>query len=193
MIHLQHGIPPDQRTIAAQLYWQAFGGKLGRVMGPDARALRYLDRIIRNDHAIAALDETGSLLGMIGFKTPQGSFADGSPADMRAIYGAAGTAWRMPLFWALSREVDNTRFLIDGIAVDRAHRSHGIGTALIDAACDLARDRGYPALRLDVVDTNWRAKALYARLGFKTEKTASIGPLRHVFGFAAATTMVKDV
>jgi ribosomal protein S18 acetylase RimI-like enzyme len=44
-----------------------------------------------------------------------------------------------------------------------------------------------------VVDTNWRAKALYARLGFKIEKTASIGPLRHVFGFAAATTMVRDV
>lgn len=193
MIHLQHGIPSDQVETAARLYWQAFGGKLGRVMGPDARALRYLCRIIQTDHAIAALDDSGTLIGMIGFKTPQGSFADGTPADMRAVYGAAGVAWRMPLLWALSREVDNTRFLIDGIAVDRAHRSHGIGTALIDAACDLARARGYPAIRLDVVDTNWRAKALYARLGFKIEKTASIGPLRHVFGFAAATTMVRDV
>lgn len=192
MIHLQHGIPPDQVETAARLYWQAFGGKLGRVMGPDARALRYLCRIIQTDHAIAALHE-GNLVGMIGFKTPQGSFADGTPADMRAVYGAAGVAWRMPLLWALSREVDNTRFLIDGIAVDRNYRSHGIGTALIDAACDLARARGYPAIRLDVVDTNLRAKALYARLGFKIEKTASIGPLRHVFGFAAATTMVRDV
>ena len=83
MIHLQHGIPPDQVGAAAQLYWQAFGGKLGRVMGPDARALRYLVRIIQTDHAIAAL-HNGQLVGMIGFKTPQGSFADGTPADMRA-------------------------------------------------------------------------------------------------------------
>lgn len=192
MIELRLGLPEDQRATAARLYWQAFGGKLGRVMGPDARALRYLERIIQADHAIAAL-RGGDLVGMIGFKTPEGSFADGSLADMRAVYGAAGVAWRMPLLWALSHEVDNHRFLIDGIAVDRDHRSSGIGTALIDAACDLGHAKGYRAMRLDVIDSNWRAKALYARRGFAVEKTSSIGPLRHVFGFASATTMVKEI
>jgi ribosomal protein S18 acetylase RimI-like enzyme len=192
MIDLRLGLPEDQRATAARLYWQAFGGKLGRVMGPDARALPYLERIIQSDHAIAAL-RNGALVGMIGFKTPQGSFADGSLADMRAVYGAGGVAWRMPLLWALSHEVDNERFLIDGIAVDRAHRGHGVGTALIDAACELGRSKGYAAIRLDVIDTNWRAKALYARLGFAVDKISSIGPLRHVFGFASAITMVKEL
>jgi ribosomal protein S18 acetylase RimI-like enzyme len=192
MIELRLGLPEDQRAMAARLYWQAFGGKLGRVMGPDARALRYLERIIQADHAIAAL-RGGQLVGMIGFKTPQGSFADGSLADMRAVYGVAGVAWRMPLLWALSHELDNQRFLIDGIAVDRDHRSCGIGTALIDAVGDLGHAKGYRAMRLDVIDSNWRAKALYARLGFAVEKTSSIGPLRHVFGFASATTMVKEI
>lgn len=193
MIRLQLGLPPDQRDTAARLYWQAFGGKLGRIMGPEPRALRYLTRIIQDDHAIAALGPDGGLLGMIGFKTPVGSFADGSVEDMRAIYGLHGVAWRMPLLWALSNEVDNERFLIDGIAVDRAHRSRGIGKALIDAACALAASRGYGAMRLDVIDTNWRAKQLYLRLGFQIEKTASIGALRHIFGFAAATTMIKSL
>lgn len=192
MIELRLGLPEDQRATAARLYWQAFGGKLGRVMGPDARALRYLEWIIQADQAIAAL-QGGALVGMIGFKTPQGSFADGSLADMRAVYGVAGVAWRMPLLWALSHEIDNQRFLIDGIAVDRDHRGCGIGTALIEAACDLGHTKGYRAIRLDVIDSNWRAKALYTRLGFAVEKTSSIGPLQHVFGFASATTMVKEI
>lgn len=71
-----------------QLYWQAFGGKLGRVMGPERLALRFLTRVLRGDHAIVALDAKGVLLGMAGFKTPAGSFAGGEMADVLAIYGA---------------------------------------------------------------------------------------------------------
>ena len=48
-------------------------------------------------------------------------------------------------------------------------------------------------VRLDVIDSNWRAKALYERLGFRVEKTTSIGLLRFIYGFRAAITMVKEV
>ena len=75
----------------------------------------------------------------------------------------------------------------------REARGQGIGSALMQAICDEGRARGYLAVRLDVIDTNWRAKALYARLGFEVEKTESIGALRHVFGFSGTTTMVKPV
>ena len=54
---------PAARTSAAprpQLYWQAFGGKLGRVLGPDARALAFLERVIREDHVIVALEPTAA-------------------------------------------------------------------------------------------------------------------------------------
>ena len=192
-ISLQLGLPEHMRAFAAALYWEAFGGKLGRVMGPTPRALAYLERIIRPDHAIVALSEAGTLLGLAGFKTAGGSFAGGEMADLRAGYGVAGAAWRAPLLWLLSREVDNARFLLDGVCVTREARGFGIGAALMGAVCDEARARGYGAVRLDVIDTNWRAKALYARLGFVVEKTESIGALRHVFGFSAATTMVKPL
>ena len=190
---LQHGLPPALLTDAASLYWQAFGGKLGQVMGPEPRALRYFERVIQPGFAIVALNEAGQLLGMAGYKTPVGSFAGGFGADLRAIYGLIGSAWRMPLLWFLGREVDNDRFLLDGICVSRDARGAGIGSALMAAICTEAKMRGYSAVRLDVIDTNWRAKALYERLGFVCEKTTSIGILRLAFGFKSATTMIKLV
>jgi ribosomal protein S18 acetylase RimI-like enzyme len=56
-----------------------------------------------------------------------------------------------------------------------------------------ARLRGYPAVRLDVIDSNGRAEALYRRLGFVETKRQHIGILRHVFGFDTAVTMVRQV
>jgi GNAT superfamily N-acetyltransferase len=47
-------------------------------------------------------------------------------------------------------------------------RSRGIGTALIRAAEDLARDRGMAAVGIGVGKDNPRAAALYARLGYRT-------------------------
>ncbi len=190
-ITLQDGLPESLRPQAVELYWQAFGGKLGRVMGPDRKARAFLHAVIRADHAMVAVDDQGQLLGLLGFKSPAGSFAGGDLAQMRRHYGLFGSAWRVPLLWLLGREVDNDRFLIDGLCVARQARSLGIGTALLHAAYDRARARGYAAIRLDVVDTNWRARQLYERHGFQVVKTSPLGLLRHVFGFAAAHTMVR--
>ncbi len=192
-VQIVAGLPAPLLDEAAALYWQAFGGKLGRVMGPDDRALRFLRRVIRRDHALVALDETGALLGLAGFKTPQGSFAGGDLSDMRAVYGLSGLLWRAPLLALLSREIDNDRFLLDGLCVTARARGLGIGTALLSAIEEEARARGYAHVRLDVIDTNWRARALYARLGYLAVKTERLGLLRHVFGFAAAVTMVKPL
>lgn len=192
-VRLRMGLSPSNRATAAALYWEAFAGKLSRLMGPDDRALAYLERIIAADHCLTAEDDSGALLGLAGFRSPRGSFAAGSYADLRAIYGLAGAAWRSGLFRALESEIDNTRFLVDGICVARHRRGQGIGAALVTGLCDLARDRGYREIRLDVIDTNLRAKALYERLGFVSRGTRPIGPLRHAFGFDAATTMVRPL
>lgn len=187
------GLAPQHRDAAICLYWEVFGGKLGLVMGPDARALRFLDRVVRADHVITASAPQGELLGILGFKSPLGGFAAGDSTDLRAVYGRFGGFWRGALLGLLSRDVDNERFLLDGICVTRSARSQGIGTALVAAACIEASARGYHAVRLDVIDTNWRAKALYKALGFEVTHTERLGWLRFVFGFAAATTMVKQI
>ena len=187
---LRFGLPDDLRAEAARLYWLAFGDKLGGLLGPEDRALRYLQSTLRADHAIVALDHQDRLLGIAGFKSPAGSFAGGTLRDMQGAYGTFGAAWRSWLLSRLSRDVDNRRFLVDGICVDEGTRGLGIGTALIGALCQEARKRGYPEVRLEVIDSNRRARALYERLGFRVLKTERIGLLAHVFGFRSATTMV---
>lgn len=187
------GLHPHLRADAARLYWEAFGGKLGRVLGPDDRAMAFFHRVIRADHCLTALDDAGTLIGLAGFKTPNGSFAGGGWGDMTAVYGAWGGRWRGGVLWALNRDLDNDRFLVDGICVARGQRGRGVGTMLLAALCAEAIKRGYPSIRLDVIDANWRARALYERQGFVATHTESIGPLRHLFGFASSTTMVRPL
>jgi ribosomal protein S18 acetylase RimI-like enzyme len=187
------GLHPHLRADAARLYWEAFGGKLGRVLGPEPRALAFFERVIRLDHCLTALDDQGQLVGLAGFKTPNGSFAGGSWADLTAVYGAFGGRWRGLLLWALNRELDNDRFLLDGICVARQMRGQGVGSLLLGGLYAEAAKRGYRSVRLDVIADNWRARALYEREGFLPTRTEQLGPLRHVFGFAASTTMVRPL
>jgi ribosomal protein S18 acetylase RimI-like enzyme len=189
---IRHGLPRDQRRAAAELYWQAFGGKLGRVLGPDRAALTYLERVMRQDHVFVALED-GRLVGLAGFKTAEGSFVGGTREDLRAVYGRAGAVWRGVLLRLLGRDADRARFLMDGVCVATHARGRGIGSRLVEAICAEARRRGYAEVRLDVIDTNWRAKALYERLGFAAAGEDRLGPLRHIYGFHSAITMVRRI
>ena len=187
------GIPEANRAEVAALYWEAFGEKLGFVLGPKYRALIFITSVLRSDHGICAHDERGRLLGVAGFKTSQGALVGGDFKDLRRVYGWVGATIRILLLAVLERDVENERFLMDGIFVAPEARGQGVGTALIDAICEEARGRGYRQVRLDVIDTNPRARARYLHEGFEETGTHHLGLLRHIFGFSASTTMVRDV
>ena len=187
------GLHPHLRPQAARLYWEAFGGKLGRVLGPDSLALAFFGQVIRADHCFTALDDAGQLVGIAGYKTPAGSFAGGTWDDLVSVYGLWGGRWRGGVLWSLGREVDNDRFLIDGICVARTHRGKGIGSLLLASLYQEATERGYGSIRLDVIQDNFRARALYERQGFRPTRTEDLGLLRFLFGFASSTTMVRPL
>ncbi|NBE06985.1 GNAT family N-acetyltransferase [Paragemmobacter ruber] len=193
MIRIRQGLPEHLRAEAAVLYWQAFGGKLGRVLGPEDKALEFLRRVMRADHCLTAFNRDDRLVGLAGFKTTRGSFAGGTDADLRAVYGPIGGRWRATVLRLLGNDGDTTRFLLDGLCVSDAARGQGVGTLLLEAIVAEGRARGYRAVRLDVVDTNDRARALYERRGFVIDRTEGIGPLRLIFGFRAAHSMVRPI
>ena len=190
-MQIARGFAPQDRPMVAALYWDAFGAKLGRALGPRERALDFVARVASPDHAICAHDAAGRLLGVAGFRDATGSLVGGDLADMAAVYGWPGALWRQGLLGLLSRDDGGGgRFLMDGLVVAPEARGRGIGTRLLHAAADEARARGFREIRLDVVDENPRARALYERMGFRAVGRRSTGLLRHVFAFRAATTMV---
>lgn len=185
------GFPDRDRPAVAALYWEAFGPKLGRALGPRDLALDFIEACLMPDHALCARDRDGSLLGVAGFKTPSGGLVAGGFRAMAQVYGPVGAAWRMALLGLLRSDVDNRRFLVDGIFVAAHARGRGIGSALIEALAAEGARRGYGEMRLEVIDENVRARALYERRGFTAVGRQRMGPLRLIFGFRSATTMVR--
>lgn len=185
------GFHPHEKPRIAALYWDAFGQKLGRILGPRDKALTFIARVLSPDYAICARDDSGRLLGVVGFKTMHGALVDGEFRDMVAVYGWIGAAWRTMLLAAMERDVENKRFLMDGLFVDPDTRGQGVGSRLLEAVAQEAVARGYSELRLDVIDSNNRARALYERRGFTAIGDTSTGWMRLIFGFRSATAMVR--
>ncbi len=189
---ISNGIAPADRAQVAALYWEAFGAKLGRVMHPEHKALAFIEQVLDPSHAICAHDADGTLLGVAGFKTFEGALVGGTFRDLAKHYGWIGATWRAVFLSLLERDTENKRFLMDGIFVGADARGQGVGSALLRAIIAEGRRRGFAEVRLDVIDTNPRARALYERMGFVAYDTQQLGPLRHLFGFSAATTMVRE-
>ncbi|WP_244300868.1 GNAT family N-acetyltransferase [Roseibium hamelinense] len=160
-------------------------------MAPDTKALCLIERILDPQFAIRAEAPDGTLLGLAGYKTNGGGFAKGSLEDMCAVYGAFGGTWRGLLLDFLERDLKVGELLMDGIFVSEQARGQGIGSKLLDAICAEADSRHSKSVRLDVIDTNPRARALYHRKGFEDAGVETIGILKHIFGFSSATKMIK--
>ncbi|MFT3690440.1 GNAT family N-acetyltransferase [Paenirhodobacter sp.] len=188
-VTIQPGIAPAHRREAARLYWLAFGGKLGRVMGPEPKALAFIDRVMLADHAFVAIDAGGRVLGVIGCRTAQGAFVGGTHADLRAVYGRFGAWWRSHALAILAQDLPPDEIVIDGLAVVPDARGRGVGAALTNALILAARDRHYRAVHLDVIEGNTPARKLYDWLGFRPSGTRRSVLTRAIYGFGTCHTM----
>ncbi len=192
-ITISQGFSEAEKNHVAQLFWQAFSAKLGRIMGPDARALQFFNGCLNPNFALVARDEQGQLLGVAGFRTDAGGLVDGSLQDMAWVYGWVGGIWRGLLLSLLERKVQPDVFQMDGLFVDARARGLGVGTALLEAVFQEARQRQLNCVQLDVIDINPRARVLYERVGFVPIREEETGPLVHIFGFSKATRMEKTL
>lgn len=185
---VERGFSAEQAETVARLYWQAFSGKLGPVMGPDARGIAFFTRIVNPEFALTAVSD-GKVLGVAGFKTSKGALTGGGFRDLVRVYGWFGATWRGLFLSLLERDLSDGCLLMDGICVTENARGQGVGGALLQAIKDEAAARGLDEVRLDVIDTNPRARALYERQGFVAGETEHLGPLKRVFGFSSSVAM----
>ena len=188
--HISQGFTDAERPIVAKLYWAAFGPKLRIPMGPEGKALAFFSENMNPDYALVARDPGGRVCGVAGFKTREGALTQG---DLRALarhYGWLSTLWRAPLLAMVERDLADDALLMDGICVHESARGIGLGTTLLHAVKDTARAEGLTSVRLDVIDGNPRARALYEREGFVAVGAESLGLLQYVFGFKSSTKML---
>jgi len=129
---------------------------------------------------------TGLVPSLLEFGSPAWGDADAlAPGFREVLADAVRTQGPRSTVLVAARQ-DGTRLGFislrlgeDAVGAARAHvadlaviaeaRRLGVGTALMRAAEAWARDRGLPALSLDVWSTNERALAFYQRLGYGAE------------------------
>ncbi|WP_208353443.1 GNAT family N-acetyltransferase [Pseudaestuariivita rosea] len=190
---VENGFRSEHRQQIAEGYWRAFARKLRYPLGPEAKAVPFVKSVLDPTYAISAVSKDGSFLGAAGFKTPNGAFIVGRFDDLALVYGYFGAVLRGLTLQVLERECADGTLLMDGIFVKPEARGCGVGQALLQAIEARASSMGLHRVRLDVIDTNPRARALYERQGFTETSVTNMGPLRAIFGFSESTEMTKEI
>jgi len=195
-VEILHGIPEAYCYRAAEIYFDAFEEKIGWLLGGKKKGIPYIASVLNPEFSICAICRTGGadeLAGLVGFKTAQGAMIEEGFSDLVASFGFLSAFWRALALSLLQRRVESGVLLMDGIAVAADQRGAGIGTKLLKAVVNHARRNGYKWIRLDVIDSNPRARALYERFGFDEVETEELGPFKHLFGFSSSTEMVLRI
>ncbi|MGC1503479.1 MAG: N-acetyltransferase [Sulfitobacter sp.] len=187
------GFRQYERGHIAELYWEAFAPKLKHVLGPPTKAVSFIAAHLDPDFALIGRGPDDGILGVAGFKTQQGALIGGTLRDVAETYGWLAACWRGPVLAMLERDLIKDVLLMDGICVSAQARGLGLGTALLDAIKQEAAAKGLSSVRLDVINTNPRARALYQREGFTEIGQESLGPLKYLFGFESSTKMLCPI
>ncbi|MGW7410868.1 GNAT family N-acetyltransferase [Streptomyces sp. NPDC054863] len=191
-LKLLRGLPAGTEQRAAELYWEAFGRKLGPALNPPAKAIPFLAARLDADRAVCALLE-GQLVGLAGYQVGGRALIGGSASDVLRTYGWVRGLYRVALLTLFERRPAAGQLVMDGIAVDARARGRGAGSLLIEEVAAIAAEHGCREIRLDVIDVNPRARALYERRGFTAVRTERTPYLRRLLGFGAVTTMHRAV
>ena len=81
-----------------------------------------------------------------------------------------------PALWSTALE----SYLAELYVVPK-HRGQGLGRALMEAAIDLARERGADYMDLGTAETDTAARALYESLGFSNREGKPDGPVNYYY------------
>ncbi|MFF8960548.1 GNAT family N-acetyltransferase [Streptomyces sp. NPDC014894] len=191
-ITVRRGIPAGAGRRAAELYWEAFGRKLGPALNPPEKAVAFLAAHLDPDRAVCALLD-GELVGLAGYQHADRSATRATAADVLRAYGWASAPRRLALLALLEHADAPGRLWLDSVAVAAGARSLGIGSLLLKEVVTVALELGCQEVRLDVIDVNPRARALYERRGFIAVRTRRTPYLRTLMGFGAVTTMRRSL
>ncbi|WP_256984070.1 GNAT family N-acetyltransferase [Streptomyces sp. XY006] len=188
----RRGVPAGSEQEVAALYWDAFGRKLGPALNPPDTGRDFIAAHVHHDRGVTALVD-GAVVGVAGYQLGGRALTGGTVRDVLSTYGLFRGLPRLAVLALFERTPRKGELVMDGIAVDAHHRGGGIGSLLLKEVAAIAAENGCRRIRLDVIDTNPRARALYERHGFLAQHTEQTPYLRRLMGFGAVTTMYRPV
>ena len=191
-VELRSEIHEEFRRQAAEIVYFAFQQKLTPLIGSPEQGIAIIETAFDPAFAVAAYcqDRPVGIAGMYygghGFLKPQRS-------EFSRQFGWLQGMMRFAVFRLFAQAHGQKDMYLHTLAVAPAMRGKGIGTLLLDAVFQIARDKGYRSVSLEVVDTNRDARRLYERIGFVATHTHYFPYLRGIAGFSASTEMVKSL
>ncbi|MGO3834532.1 GNAT family N-acetyltransferase [Leucobacter sp. UCMA 4100] len=191
-VNIHDGFTEAERGSVSTLYWEAFGRKLRPAFVDEATGLETLRTALRATRTLVAR-EKGHVLGICGFHQGRTGVADLGWASLRQSLSIVAALRASFVLSLLAHREDPDALVLDGICVDQAARGRGIGSSLLEAAANKARQTGAKTVKLSVIDKNSRARALYERHGFKPTGHETLGPLASLYGFNGYTRMELNV
>ncbi|NRA22491.1 MAG: GNAT family N-acetyltransferase [Oceanospirillaceae bacterium] len=187
------GLPEKYRNSAVDLYDEAFGQKFAVAIPSKEKRILFLKKCFVLDYVIGAVYKD-KLIGIAGFQTPEGSLTGGiTYSELLSELGVFKGNWAAVIFDLYERKAASKELIMDGIAVHFEARGKGVGGHLLTEIAKYAKEHKFNSVRLDVIDINSKAKALYERMGFKSVKTESYPYLKWLLGFSGSTTMELSV
>lgn len=189
---VRRGVPKGSESRVVALYWEAFGRKLGAALNPPDKGRAFLTAHLHHDRAVVAVID-GEVVGVAGYQLNERGLMGGGAGDILSTYGTLRGLPRLTLLALMERRPADSELVMDGIAVAPEHRGKGIGSLLLREIAAVAADHSCRRIRLDVIDVNPRARALYERHGFIAVHTEKTPYLRNLMGFGAVTTMHRPV
>ena len=188
-----HGIPDGLVLQAADLFYDAFRRKFEPIAGSREKAVAVLAEDFDAERVILAVGATEKVLGIVGLNYEGRRLANLSWQTFRSHFGPLSGSWKRLAFSAFMRDEHPGQLQMEGIAVHADARGRGIGTCLLEETCAVARRVGLSHVRLEVINTNPRARMLYEREGFEPGPVHRLPLVGRWFGFSSYTTMLKKV
>lgn len=183
------GVPETSLATASELYEEAFGSKFRAAIPGRATRIAIIRKSLVPERAICALHNS-ELVGLAGFYHQGLSFTGRMTMyNLWRSLGLLGSLRAALLLSLMERTPQPRELLMDGLAVVERHRGEGIGSRLLAELVVFGRRHGYDRIRLDVIDTNPRARELYQRLGFVDGRHSTYPYLKPLLEFGGSTEM----
>ncbi|MDZ4179334.1 MAG: GNAT family N-acetyltransferase [Coriobacteriia bacterium] len=194
---LLRGIPPEMVSDAAELLAESFALKVQHELRPRTpqQAVRLVAGSINEDLGWVALDMGGALVGIAGVGMHGRRFSHVGFRSLAREFGWLGAIprWVLAAGEAVLTRPRKQQWRVEVIAVRDTARGRGVGTALLGAVIEAAREAGMRTVELEVVDVNERAMRLYEQIGFRRIFTLPTGLLTARGGYRGVRFMRLDL